>query len=118
MSNKEEIKQLEEKINQISSQLITLSNAVKELKHAYVKDSKIGRKNDWSLFWRGAVVGIVGGLFSGLLVSYQMKIYEYFNMSLIVWIFSTIVTIIFLALMLLVMWKISEKPPKNPNQLP
>jgi hypothetical protein len=117
MSNqKDAVKRLEDKIDQILSQLATLTEEVQKLKRSYTKDAKTARRNDWVLFWRGGTLGIVSGLLSGLIISYQMKIYDYFQLTLLTWVLSFIVAAIFLALILLVMWKISKIPPKNPDQ--
>jgi hypothetical protein len=118
MSNqKDENKRLEEKIDQISTQIITLSKEVKELKNAQAKESKFARKSDWALFWRGGALGIVSGLLSGLMLSYQMKIYDFLQLPWYGYVSGLIFTAFGVGVVVIIMWKISQKPPKNQNEM-
>lgn len=62
-------------------------------------------KKEISLFWQGLVMGLLTGIMGDLFVSYLMKVYEFVELPLFVWLGASVVTFSFVIFLIWFMWK-------------
>lgn len=62
-----------------------------------------------SLFWKGLILGLLIGMMGDIVVSFVMKIYDYFDFPIWVWVASLIIALPLLVRLVWFMWKESEK---------
>jgi hypothetical protein len=100
---KEKLEQLEDKLDSVSKQLDNILFDFRKLE-------SFSKENDWNLFKIALVFSTVFGIWTGLLVSYMMKVYEEAAIPTWVWGVSTIGLWVSLFIALIAMWK-AKRPP-------
>jgi uncharacterized BrkB/YihY/UPF0761 family membrane protein len=136
MSNrKEAIDALERKIDDLSNQIRALqgivskvsqdlsghinesskSSATSSLFSAFYTSSAIAtaEKAQFVSYWKGLIIGLLGGIFGNLLTSYLVKLYEFLGYPLEAWVWSTIATFLVIAIAILYMWIKSKQAAKS-----
>jgi hypothetical protein len=103
--NPEEIKNLKSEIAELNSQIKQLVSIQKNIQ----TKSQSSKRQDKSLFWFGAILGLLGGTISGFGTSFYMKLLDFQPVSFYNIIIITIGFYCVYGLLIWVMWTLAKE---------
>lgn len=115
---KDQLRQLDERINLVSGQVAHVLDIAQDLQKKYeqsekrhAQDEKSRKRSEWFLYKTQVVMSSVLGAFTGLNVAYLMKAYESLAFPLWEWWFLTIALLVAYLAIVVIIWKMER--PKN-----
>jgi H+/Cl- antiporter ClcA len=108
---KDRLKTLEVKVDDVLKELYDLANVVRGLEDQRGKAEDTKKRTEWSLFWQGLLIGMLGGILGDLFVSYTIKSFEFLSIPSWVYLPSAIVLSAGIIVLAIIVWTLSKTPP-------